>query len=135
MASASAAVDTRPTTSIKEKLSAYIRAFNTHDPAEYTKFYANDIHVHLPAFPPLNSRTELEALFRQGLSFFREKIRPTFFLVGEKGIAMEARMESVAVEDIDFKFPFTGERYRKGEEFVYEIVYVGWISFFFLEVC
>lgn len=127
MASSASAVETRSSPSIipiKERLEAYLKAFNRREPAEYCKFYAEDIHVHIPAFPPINSRTELEALFRQGLAFFSETIRPTVFIVGEKEIAMEAMMESVAVEDIDFKFPFTGEKYKKGEEFVYEIVYV-----------
>lgn len=31
-------------------------------------------------------------------------------------------MECVAVEAVDFKFPFTGRTYKKGEEFIYEIV-------------
>lgn len=124
MASSASAVETRSPSiiPIKENLETYLKSFNAGDPAEYSKFYAEDIHVHFPAFPPVYSRTELLAVFRQGLTYFSEKIRPTFFLVGEKGIAMEARMESVANEDIDFKFPFTGEKYKKGEEFVYEIM-------------
>lgn len=123
-ATAATAVQTRSPSiiSIKETLEAYLKAFNKHEPAEYCKYYAEDINVHIPAFPPINSRTELEAVFRQGLSFFSEQIRPTFFLVGEKAIAMEARMECVAVEAVDFKFPFTGRTYKKGEEFIYEIV-------------
>lgn len=112
------------TISIKETLEAYLKCFNKHETAEYIKFYAEDINVHLPAFPPMNSRTELEAIFRMGLSYFSERIRPTFFIVGEKAIAMEAKMECVAVEAVDFKFPFTGKIYKKGEEFAYEIVYV-----------
>lgn len=44
-------------------------------------------------------------------------------------------MECVAIEAVDFKFPFTGKTYNKGEEFVYEIVYVGFSSFFFLFFC
>lgn len=137
MASSASAVETRsPSTSpIKGNLEAYLKSFNAGDPAEYCKFYAEDIHVHIPAFPPINSRTELEVVFRQGLTFFSETIRPTVFIVGEKQIAMEARMESVANEDIDFKFPFTGETYKKGEEFVYEIMYVGWIFFSFSFSC
>lgn len=39
-------------------------------------------------------------------------------------------MECVAIEAVDFKFPFTGKTYKKGEEFAYEIVYVGFFSFF-----
>lgn len=126
MASSASAVETRSPSivPIKERLEAYLRSFNRRDPSEYCKFYAEDIHVHLPAFPPVNSRTELEAMFRQGLSFFTETIRPTDFIVGEKAIAMEAKMQSVANLDIDFGFPFTGKTYKKGEEFVYEIVYV-----------
>lgn len=133
MASSASAVETRSpsTISIKGNLEAYLKSFNAGDPAEYCKFYAEDIHVHIPAFPPINSRTELEVVFRQGLTFFSETIRPTVFIVGEKEIAMEARMESVANEEIDFKFPFTGQKYKKGEEFVYEIMYVGWMSFSF----
>ncbi|MCJ1346003.1 hypothetical protein MMC31_004214 [Peltigera leucophlebia] len=124
MASSASAVETRSPSivPIKERLEAYLRSFNRRDPSEYCKFYAEDIHVHLPAFPPVNSRTELEAMFRQGLSFFTETIRPTDFIVGEKAIAMEAKMQSVANLDIDFGFPFTGKTYKKGEEFVYEIV-------------
>lgn len=110
------------TISIKETFEAYLRTFNKHETAEYVKFYAEDINVHIPAFPPINSRTELETVLRQGLSYFSEQIRPTYFLVGEKAIAMEARMECVAVEAVDFKFPFTGKTYKKGEEFSYEIV-------------
>lgn len=133
MASSASAVETRSpsTIPIKGNLEAYLKSFNAGDPAEYCKFYAEDIHVHIPAFPPINSRTELEVVFRQGLTFFSETIRPTVFIVGEKEIAMEARMESVANEEIDFKFPFTGQKYKKGEEFVYEIMYVGWMSFSF----
>lgn len=41
-------------------------------------------------------------------------------------------MECVAVEAVDFKFPFTGKTYKKGEEFGYEIVYVVWVFFYFL---
>lgn len=40
-------------------------------------------------------------------------------------------MECVAIEAVDFKFPFTGKTYKKGEEFSYEIVYVEMMSFFF----
>lgn len=119
------------TISIKETLEAYLKTFNKHETAEYVKFYAEDINVHIPAFPPINSRTELEAIFRMGLSYFSERIRPTYFLVGEKAIAMEARMECVAVEAVDFKFPFTGKTYKKGEEFTYEIVYVEWMFFLY----
>ena len=131
-AAAATAVETRSPSviSIKETLEAYIKTFNKHDAAEFCKYYADDISVHIPAFQPINSRTELEALFRQGLSFFSEHIRPTYFVVGEKEIAMEARMECVAIEAVDFKFPFTGKTYKKGEEFAYEIVYVGFFSFF-----
>ena len=40
-------------------------------------------------------------------------------------------MECVAVEAVDFKFPFTGKTYKKGEEFTYEIVYVEWMFFLY----
>lgn len=40
-------------------------------------------------------------------------------------------MECVAIEAVDFKFPFTGKTYKKGEEFSYEIMYVEMMSFLF----
>lgn len=124
--------NTISTISIKETLEKYLKIFNTHETTEFVKFYAEDINVHFPAFPPINSRTELQAVFSQGLSYFSERIRPTFFIVdGKKSIAMEARMECVALQPVDFKFPFTGKTYKKGEEFTYEIVYVEWILLFF----
>lgn len=107
---------------IKKIFDAYLEAFNSHDLDRFGKFYAPDFYVHLPAFPPVNSREEICDLFRQGLSYFQETIHPTYMLFGERALAMEAKMDSIALVDIESPFPFTGKTYKKGDRFVYPIV-------------
>ena len=107
---------------IKKNFDDYLKVFNTHDIDEFCQYYALDFHVHLPAFPPVNSRDEIRELFQYGLSFFRETIHPTSLVFGERSLAMEAKMDSEALVDIESPFPFTGKTYKKGERFVYPIV-------------
>jgi len=109
--------------SIKEKFDAYLKAFNSHDTEAFGQFYADDFHAHWTSCPVVKSRSEVIALFKTGLSFFRETIHPTYLIFGDRSVAMEAKMDSEALVDIDSPFPFTGKTYKKGEKFVYPIMY------------
>ena len=109
-------------TPIKEKFDAYLKAFNTHNTSDYGQYYAEEFGFHLPGFPPTKSRAESVALFETGLSFFRETIHPTWLQFTDRSVAMEAWMRSEALVEIDFPFPFTGKKYKKGEKFTYPIM-------------
>lgn len=104
---------------LKKNFDDYVKAFNSHDVDRFCQYYAPDFYLHVPAFPRVNSREEVSHLFRQGLSFFRETIHPTYLLFGERALCMEAKMDSEALVDIESPFPFTGKTYKKGERFVY----------------
>ena len=101
---------------IKENFTSYIAAFNAHDIQAYSKFYADNISIHLPAVPPTSNKAETIALFEK-LTFIRETLHPTWILVGEKSLAMEAVARTEVLEDLPFPFPFTGKTYVKGEKF------------------
>ena len=110
---------------IKEKFDAYLKSFNTHrDEGLFGEFYADNFTAHWAGCPPLKNKAETLALFAGGLAFFQETIHPTWLQFGERSVAMEAQMHSQAMQDIDFPFPFTGKTYKKGEKFVYPLMYV-----------
>lgn len=105
--------------SIGDLFRAYIRAFNGHSFDDFSKFWADDVFVHLPACPPLQGKDAIRQLLEQGLSFFCETIHPTFLVEGQKSLAMEAKVDTEILQDMPFPFPFTGKTYVKGDKFVY----------------
>lgn len=70
----------------------------------------------------MSGKEAVRALFEGGLDFFNESIHPTFVIVGDKKIAIEAKVFARILKDMDFVFPFTGKTYKAGDEFVYEFV-------------
>lgn len=107
---------------MKQKFDAYLKAFNSHNTSDFIQYYAEDVAFHVPGFPPTKNRAETVALFEKGLAFFRETIHPTWLQFTDRTVAMEALMRCEAMEDIDFPFPFTGKKYKKGEKFTYPMM-------------
>jgi ketosteroid isomerase-like protein len=105
--------------SISDQFRAYIKAFNSHSFDDFSRYWADDIFVHLPACPPLQGKDAIRQLLEQGLSFFRETIHPTFVVEGQKSLAMEAKVDTEMLQDMPLPFPFTGKTHAKGDKFVY----------------
>jgi len=70
----------------------------------------------------MSGKKQVKQLFESGLNFFIETIHPTYLIIGDKAIAMEAKVHVKILKDMEFVFPFTGIKYDQGDEFVYEFV-------------
>ncbi|KAI9765800.1 MAG: hypothetical protein M1840_007082 [Geoglossum simile] len=106
---------------IEAKFREYVAAFNSHDMARYSKYWAEDFHAQWPGCPPAHSKEKaLEVI--GGLSWFQETLHPTFMVCTDKVVAIENKMHVEVLKDIDFPFPFDGATYKKGDSFVYPII-------------
>lgn len=110
---------------LEAKFRDYLAAWNSHDMEEYLKYWADDFHFHLPACPPVQGKEAVRKLLSSGLGVYRETLHPTFLSFGDRKVALEAKGHIEMLQDLPFPFPFDGKTYKKGDKFVYPIMYVG----------
>jgi ketosteroid isomerase-like protein len=65
---------------IKSQYTAYVKPFNTQNLAEYSKFWAEDLSLHIPSFPPVQGRENVVKLLCGTLGYIVETLHPTFLI-------------------------------------------------------